>query len=345
MTAPKIGYTVELPLANTIFSNGQRSTLLAQRWTDVRTPDAKSQWIRSKQIHLPKQSLILTQITDNAQNTLRPHQPYYPVLTAPRKIISCMGNIIQSLERDGNSGQTMPASEELEKAISGDPFQRFVQDPAMEFEIWAQVVPKELWPDVPRPNTKTPLEALCSGYRMHRVLSGGGGWGAKRGLISLDPESRFGNHQPDDDIEESETEFDSPLPEVVRRGDVITFYAYTYRRDEGLVFPRSWSTQPVEMQTPSSYHFGSLRPNSDVVAAGDVGDADPFQTPEYVSVHGHFGALSETGMSVKLDLLGQAGTTYFGAQKLGTMVQTKLPFQSSFFYRPTVDEGPKTVEN
>ncbi|KAL2122912.1 hypothetical protein VTJ04DRAFT_3367 [Mycothermus thermophilus] len=43
-------------------------------------------------------------------------------------------------------------------------------------------------------------ELVARGCRLHRVVSGGGGWGAKRGLLSLDPETKF----PVEDKEEKQ---------------------------------------------------------------------------------------------------------------------------------------------
>lgn len=115
-------------------------------------------------------------------------------LTDPRRVHAAVGNILKLLSDD--NGVPIPASEELEVAVV---------NPVLNFggvDVFARITPY-------LPN---PQEGILSrDARLHRVLSGGGGWGTKVGLLALDPQTECA---------------DSPsgFQPVVRVGEYVQFY-------------------------------------------------------------------------------------------------------------------------
>jgi hypothetical protein len=104
-----------------------------------------------------------------------------------------MGNILRRISKpaDGESNKPIPAASELEKDLP-----KYAEDnnlTGQRLSVWALVEPPHAADE-----TKTSLSsqdyvtsAIQKGSRIHRVISGGGGWGKKQGLLSLDPETSF----------------------------------------------------------------------------------------------------------------------------------------------------------
>ncbi|RPB28717.1 hypothetical protein L211DRAFT_404914 [Terfezia boudieri ATCC MYA-4762] len=109
-------------------------------------------------------------------------------LTAPRQVLHCAGNILRelSLPEDPNTG--IPASRELESAVD-----RFLtENPQVlagrKLDIFALITPPGCeYPQRDRNGGIDPWD-LQSGQKLRRVLGGGGGWGKKMGLLSIDPQ-------------------------------------------------------------------------------------------------------------------------------------------------------------
>lgn len=110
MTAKNDRVSVTLPLANTLFSNGRRSTLLASEWrfaTGLSSTSAEMVRSVEKQnqvVDLPP-SVLFHQIEMNA--------PLVPI-THPRKILEGLGNIIAKVQV---GEEPCPASMELQTNI------------------------------------------------------------------------------------------------------------------------------------------------------------------------------------------------------------------------------------
>ena len=102
--------SVTFPLANTLFSNGRRSTLLASEWRlATGFSNARAEMVRSAEKHnqvidLPR-SVMFNQVDMQA--------PLVPI-THPRKILEGLGNIIAKVQVDGEG---CPASMELQANI------------------------------------------------------------------------------------------------------------------------------------------------------------------------------------------------------------------------------------
>jgi hypothetical protein len=267
--------TWRLPLANTVFQTGVPTTMILSTWAFECAQNG---------LELVKQ----TDITHHgiAANTNSKHSddqvstlaiPLLP-LTFPRKVEGCMGNIIRSVV--GPDGESITASSELEGVVPR--FFKARGEPAQPTTAWALVLPKtkaalqrtqgmlskrlssdekaskermydELFERVwrhsyPSWNRLVPM-ALAEGARLHRVLSGGGGWGKKAGLLSLDPVPV--SEEVPIRMEDATSDFDGPgafseaLTPVVGEGDAIQFF----------ISPSS----PSQLETEKSNEFEKLR--------------------------------------------------------------------------------------
>ncbi|EMD90632.1 hypothetical protein COCC4DRAFT_127595 [Bipolaris maydis ATCC 48331] len=242
--------TLRLPLANTVFQTGMPTTMISSRWEKNSTSGELTKVMQKSPSH---HTIRLagdgpTPDTKSALNI-----PLLP-LTLPRIVEGCMGNIIRRvIDTDGNSIQ---ASSELENVVP-----RFFLSRGQQVQAtvaWALVIPKylkdtitekteKLLSSVPveeKPTSISPnqawerlwrseppvwntlvSEALSEGARLHRVLSGGGGWGKKAGLLSLDPVPVNRSSGPGAPTSIDNTgNFESTLTPVVQDGDSIQFF-------------------------------------------------------------------------------------------------------------------------
>ncbi|OOF99927.1 hypothetical protein ASPCADRAFT_1593 [Aspergillus carbonarius ITEM 5010] len=177
-------HEIGLRLANTIFVNGHDDTLFGTRW--VYTPSHGYALEKSVNLSNCKVTSVVTSVQDSF------NLPLYPV-GQRRRVISSMGNILRQLAKrtDGKSAEPMPASAELEKELP-----RYIEEHGIadrRVSVWALIESSEKGFQV-----KTDIDpqeslvrAIRKGGKLHRVMSGGGGWGKKQGLLSLDPETTF----------------------------------------------------------------------------------------------------------------------------------------------------------
>lgn len=326
--------TLDLPLANTVFLNGRTSTLHAQRWAVNPNPGSEAWLSRERHKLLDRQTILLFPST-NITHTPHMEMPAYSPLTPPRVIESSMGNIIRNFratKSDINYPTPIPASADIEKTLPN-----WTCDPKAHLEVWAQVIPHERWSGLPQ--LLGGSSDVDQGYRFHKVLSGGGGWGNKLGLISLDPETSFGSTKEQvvfGDGEDPEAEQRRALGEVVRPGDVVRFLAFKH-------IPASNSNRSPKQSdlVGTSVRIGSIpsqRYESLQQPVPQSGEADD---SGYFVDCGHFGALSETGLSMHVQV-----STEEGNQPLETVVQTKLPPCTSFTWSRivAVPKQPKGEE-
>lgn len=203
---------VTVPGANTAFQNARDFTLTASHFD---LSKGKNRILRQ----LDKtQQRIVTPVSRNVESLadLGLWAPLLPV-TRARAVTASFGNIIKGVEVDGES---TPASTELEEAVE----KAFKEIPDLAesgpIGIWALVVPKDLYAKVGAQlgpdssleshhiveDTAQQIEMLHSrGAKLYQIrkllhpsliacfanvitVSGGGGWGAKKGLLSLDPQ-------------------------------------------------------------------------------------------------------------------------------------------------------------
>ncbi|KAI6862328.1 hypothetical protein KC343_g1270 [Hortaea werneckii] len=325
-------YTVQLPLAHTVFFSGMVSTLVHSRYNlDNGTPVIQSQ----KNLERETLSVPLT-----AQyNKYHQNVPLIP-LTPFRTVRHHMGNIIRTLSPPVGPGvpdeEEVPpeqaASTELEAAVTGYFEARNIQPEPVN--VWAVIVPNA-FAKISRTDHKAQRSMRrltkgaitrfwkgedlfksinhylmntmrISGARLVKVLSGGGGWGKKAGLLSLDPDSMYSNRElrsdhgwkfnfEDESEDAAEKQQKEALGEIVKEGEHIMFMlgpadiggaAYQHaeakavvdRADRAALFgviPSTIDSIPAEQKDSDSIHAVSLEQN-------------------------FFGALSEGGMAVTI---------------------------------------------
>jgi hypothetical protein len=105
-----------------------------------------------------------------------------------------MGNILRQLSNTTPSStadprNTIPASSELEKELPKYVKERGI--PHQRVAVWALVEPLNSLLSETQHGRSNIEQSIVNGSRIHRVVSGGGGWGKKQGLLSLDPEISF----------------------------------------------------------------------------------------------------------------------------------------------------------
>ncbi|CAJ2513875.1 Uu.00g019940.m01.CDS01 [Anthostomella pinea] len=291
---------ITLPLANTIFQNGRRSTLYASKWQSNDMGRMTLGTMNQKST----QKIAMNLGSVNHTSSIVPLLP----LTPPRKIVAGLGNIVRQVEVDGS---TTPASQELETLIPqvfDARSERYGASSSGPIGVWCWVIPphvveakkllelkvfqagsSQTEADLALEATEALSSLLSSGCRLHKILSGGGGWGLKQGLLSLDPETSYA--QPEQD-------------------DIEMFIRSFQERDssdqsEGLVTPGSYlmfCIEPywTEEAVKSSNLLKSKRSLTLGVAPNHDQDSSPQLSSEGVEVvEGHFGATSSTGLFLR----------------------------------------------
>lgn len=211
----KVGLSTQtLPLTRTTFLNNRAFTLLTSRY-DLSQGTPKRKQKRDKQwqnVHV--------EIDQPAQSVadFGLWAPLSPV-TRARKLTESFGNIVRGIEA---GGKPVPASTELEDAVNSMfAHQRTAATTSGPMGVWALITPDKSqtssWSaeNAPDPSailqgkavTRGDVESCAyyleqqhqAGSRFYQVLSGGGGWGPKKGLLSLDPrETYFGSSEEEE---------------------------------------------------------------------------------------------------------------------------------------------------
>ncbi|KAL1960448.1 hypothetical protein VTO42DRAFT_7747 [Malbranchea cinnamomea] len=193
---------ISTPVANTLFSTGQPHTLIAARWRFG--GESELPFLRSFR--------DLTQCTvkwPQVASTIGLSVPLRR-LTGPRRVIASMGNVLREISANDGTENGIPASSELEIILP-----KYVKDHNLQNQrlaVWALVTPDNLSDtDQSVETTHDILTLIARGARLHRVMGGGGGWGKRQGLLSLDPESSAIMNAKDVSME-------GPIEEIMERG-------------------------------------------------------------------------------------------------------------------------------
>ncbi|KAI9043720.1 uncharacterized protein KD926_003071 [Aspergillus affinis] len=291
-------HEVGLRLANTIFLNGKENTLFGTRWA---YDASSSSFSLGQTVDLSR--CLITSNTESISSSLG--LPLYPV-GRRRKVVTSMGNILRQITKhaDGQSMEPMPASAELEKELPCYIEEHNILD--QRVSVWALIESPDKDGADRTPDDLT--KAIQAGGKLHHVMSGGGGWGKKQGLLSLDPEISFlvpsddgepvgmnglfspqaGGSLPDrlpsldqrviiDDL--------SSLSQVARAGDYIQFFVSILPEHD-----QSGSLAPEE--TPS-YHFGVVTDSESPLPPSNTAS----EQKNLIHVPNRFGALSEKAVT------------------------------------------------
>jgi hypothetical protein len=310
-TSKRPAHEIGLRLANTIFVNGKDTTLFGTRWLWNNTSNG---YVLDKSIDFT--SCMITATAESVDATLE--LPLHQV-TERRRVITSMGNILRQLAKstDATSTETIPASTDLEKELP-----RYIKEHNIvdhRVSVWALVEKPDLVVADSGSSTHDRLiQSLQQGGKLHRVMSGGGGWGKKQGLLSLDPEVSFSGTVNRDDLvslaqifsPESGKLLDtlpsidqgiamddlSLLSQVATAGDYIQFFVSVEPTES------KGSRKADSSEEAVSYHFGMVADSMELEAS-NTGD-----NSEIVTLPQTFGALSEKAIAYSQPVNGDTGS-------------------------------------
>lgn len=290
-------HEVGLRLAHTIFTNGRDRTLLGMRFVANEGDGGQPSFTMDKVIELSSCTVATKGPNFDIQSTF----PLDPV-TPRRRVLTSMGNILRQVAKstDPNSNEPIPASQELEKELPRYIDEHDIAD--QRVSVWALVEKPHLEGSESKSPQDRIQESLSQGGKLHRVMSGGGGWGKKQGLLSLDPEVSFPGVSRSDEPVLLDCIFDptadaslnmpapfpsempsndlSRLSQVAAPGDLIQFFVST---------PPSHTTIP-EGESGVTYCFGVVSPVDETNGVAD-------DIRRSVSIPKFFGALSEQAIA------------------------------------------------
>ncbi|KAI8678480.1 hypothetical protein NCS55_00568600 [Fusarium keratoplasticum] len=279
-----------VPLTNTTFQNHKTSTLIASRY-DLSQDSPKL--LEKMEKHWQQVALPLREQLPSIKD-LGIWAPLVP-LTQPRVVTESFGNIVRRVNVDDES---VPASNELEPAVDELHSRKsnLVQSP---MGIWAVITPPtfaQVGSNVSRSadpdpeatfdenlnitdlvaSTSSHLHELYGqGGRLYQILSGGGGWGAKKGLLSLDPQRTHFALSEEEEMQRFIQAMDGG--NFVPVGSKIQFF--------------------VSTETSATEASGTPTPGVVFGTASRVHDSTDAES-ETVVLDNHFGALSNDGIFV-----------------------------------------------
>ncbi|KAK1138526.1 hypothetical protein N8T08_002443 [Aspergillus melleus] len=203
--------------------------------------------------------------------------------------------------------EPMPASAELEKELP-----RYIEDHDIldqRVSVWALIESPDKNGADRTPDDLT--KAIQAGGKLHHVVSGGGGWGKKQGLLSLDPEisllvpSNDGEPVGLDGLFYPQAEGSLPdrlpsldqrvviddlssLSQVARAGDYIQFFVSVSPEDN-----QSGLKPSLVSEDALSYHFGVVTDSETLLPPSNASS----RQKDLLHVPNHFGALSEKAVT------------------------------------------------
>ncbi|KAM0390152.1 hypothetical protein ACHAQC_008142 [Fusarium culmorum] len=283
---------ITIPLTNTTFLNHKTSTLITRRYdlsqSSPKLVEKNEKY--SQQISLPLKKQL------PSINDLGIWAPLVP-LTHPRVVTESFGNIVRRVSVENES---VPASNELEPAVDELHVRKsdLVQSP---MGIWAIITPPTFSQSGDNSSSVDPdpeatfrdgeniadLVASTSGHlvtlykqggRLYQILSGGGGWGAKKGLLSLDPQRTHFSLSEEEEMKRFIQAMDGG--NFVPVGSKIQFFA---------------STETSATESPRTKEMGVVFGTASKVESETVSESSQ---SEARLLENHFGALSNDGIFV-----------------------------------------------
>lgn len=319
--------SLEVALANTIFSTATRRLLRRSTWAlPLRQSHARD--LESAVVNLPSDRFSkLTVTSSNSMSSadmedvaLALNIPLLP-LTPRRTISDCMGNVIRGI-KDAKDG----ASKELEDAVT-QYFEDNGENP-MTAAVWAVIIPQELLDDL-APSMKRmklggqesdkaifeqpPVLELWRGATLRKVISGGGGWGDKAGILSLDHDTGVSPTSSRSNNNNMELDLDAPdfanlfsqkrlVDDIAKAGDSIQFFIAPENRH--VPVPSSMGDHAETPARLTSLDFGVIPIATEAVEI-DVPTSINGEGEKMTAVYpGHFGALSEVGLGLRRQISG-----------------------------------------
>lgn len=306
-------YDSEIQLANTTFVTGTKYVLTLTSWllfSGQRDPVLKST------SNLDSCNLVLPfALSTGNRGTLSTSLPLLP-LTQPMMIAASMGNIVRQLlpcpSADTLSSAPVPASQDLEAKVAE--YFTATASPQRQVKLWALITDTESdsnrltmdqsWTDATvwtHPHARA-LRAgmsnvLCQGGHFARVISGGGGWGKKAGLVCLDPSTMYEqDEQRERLVRESDDATDADLETLsnlsnqdVLKGKYIRFFIAPPERKPSRIderLPLGVSCATVELGV-----IPSTMDNMPETTTSSTEEGDGIRVYK-----NHFGAMTDTSM-------------------------------------------------
>lgn len=306
--------SIELRPANTLFVNGAQSTMWHHRWRfdtaddgTVLTRVDMPRPLRTLEVYFPKDTATLD-VTLEA-------------LTPCRKIVSSMGNVVRQVQGHKDD-ELLSASAELEEKVPQ--FLARAGQKSGTLRIFALVSPSKLIDnqaniggliepsetDLAEAEKSWFQKALLAGAHLHRVTSGGGGWGKKQGLLSLDPAFDLSTVQDtgslDHLFEQSEPGSDESALNAVTPGDYVQFFAKFDPDQHSVTSTKSltvadvntsvWEGRSWTKGESHSIQLGILPSRDDPIKALPP---DHKSRGGVIGIPNQFGLLSEGGMCLR----------------------------------------------
>ncbi|KAF1849404.1 uncharacterized protein K460DRAFT_90347 [Cucurbitaria berberidis CBS 394.84] len=367
-----ISDSLRLPLANTIFQTGTPTTMTLTSWKSRGTTERLKLLSKTNVSHHGIRIAGRNQYVDQIIPTLS--IPLVP-LTVPRRVEGCMGNIIRRIVN--SDGESVTASSELEGVVPR--FFKSRGEPAQATSAWALVIPgsmaasmsarttrllakvldksekgvdkrdelwERLWRSDPPCWNMLVSKALAEGARLHRVLSGGGGWGKKAGLLSLDPVpasdalDQLNAHDLPSILSDPE-DFASTLTPVIHDGDFIQFFTLPNSKIDVEANYQLDSLEKLTVlpkQNSWGWEFGTIPSTADSMPGGSWQHTT--STSRKVSVfENSFGALAEGGLTLTRRFPGKEGGS---SPSVGTTM-VDVPF--SRFWAVEVADKANSIEH
>ncbi|ELR06276.1 hypothetical protein VC83_05034 [Pseudogymnoascus destructans] len=295
---------ITMPLANTTFRNGRTSTLFEVRW-ERSSPGSQFEQTRSSEL----ESLTISDMFSGKLFESSTSVPLEPI-TETRHVASGLGNIVRTLT--DASGKEMPASSELEASVVSYLSSRGL--PEQTVGVWALVFPGEVYEsDLGKWAKDYPIrvwDAIRHGASLHRVVSGGGGWGIKAGLLSLDPETQFGSGEARYDFSQPGSALDSDaeqtqaLGQIAKPGSYIQFLIAHQQLDQlaGAILPlnkpEKLEPREVDCTTPSIV-LGCIPSTIDDIPLPPLETSGDEARRELAVAYNQLSILSENGLYLR----------------------------------------------
>lgn len=303
--------------ANTLFINGKPSTMF-----EVTAPVSGMKGLAGLKL-LPRRELVEFRLNSRIVEQQFLTVPLTP-LTQPRRITASMGNVVSQIESGPAGKESMPASTELEPAVSSFLAEQQINSTQVFASIQHIAHPM---PDLNEPSdtrqetSERPNDRVLKDEKyidgtvrtesfevgiLRKVTGGGGGWGAKRGLLSLDPSTDVADAEDSADMNfafDDESEVGSPLRNIAQPGDTVQFFATTPRpsmeaeaeaeaESVSDVFGSS-KLPPMDNKYVNVVTFGMIPSSSEIMAVPKT-----LAPTSWTVVPDAFGMLSEGGMSI-----------------------------------------------
>jgi hypothetical protein len=247
------------------------------------------------------------------------------------------------IEKPQDTEQDVPASQDLEQAVSKY-FEVLDLQPET-VSVWALVVPAhsnkirnvlrlnviqslltadeaaisaawdpkaEASKEMSRKVAIATRELMYYGVRLIKVLSGGGGWGKKAGLLSLDPDVQYSTRElrqdegwnfdfdaPDDGTGAAmEAQKNQALGQIVKEGESIMFLLAPKLQNLPITYPELHTQDETgsRMASELELSFGVIPSSIDEIARSPESDETPATIQHYPNF---FGMLSEGGMALR----------------------------------------------